>query len=106
MDSSAAPLRASSPHPHKSDPLIMRHWILPAGLGLCALTVGPSRISAQEVPACTVLELRLKDLVSSFHAKRGDVFRAVLIAPVQQGSNQHGAEDVTTLCMERRDEVF
>jgi hypothetical protein len=40
------------------------------------------------VPAGTVLELRLKDLVSSFHAKRGDVFRAVLIAPVQQGSQQ------------------
>jgi hypothetical protein len=36
------------------------------------------------VPAGTVLELRLKDLVSSFHAKRGDAFRAVLIAPVRQ----------------------
>jgi hypothetical protein len=40
------------------------------------------------VPAGTVLELRLKDLVSSFHAKRGDVFHTVLIAPVQQGSHE------------------
>jgi hypothetical protein len=40
------------------------------------------------VPAGTVLELRLKDLISSFRAKRGDIFRAVLIAPVQQGSQE------------------
>ena len=66
----------------------MKHWILPAGLSLCALALGPSRASAQEVPAGTVLELRLKELVSSFHAKRGDSFRAVLIAPVQQGSQE------------------
>ena len=62
----------------------MRHWILPAGLSLCVLALGPSRSSAQEVPAGTVLEVRLNDLVSSLHAKRGDVFHAVLIAPVQQ----------------------
>lgn len=68
--------------------MIMKHWILPVCLGLGALTLGPSRSSAQEVPAGTVLELRLRDPVSSFHAKRGDVFRAVLIAPVQQGSQE------------------
>jgi hypothetical protein len=66
----------------------MKHWILPVGLSLCALALGPNRASAQEVPVGAVLELRLKDLVSSFHAKRGDVFRAVLIAPVQQGSQE------------------
>jgi hypothetical protein len=66
----------------------MRPWILPAVLSLCALTLGPSRALAQEVPAGTVLELRLKDLVSSFHAKRGDAFRAVLIAPVRQDGRE------------------
>jgi hypothetical protein len=68
--------------------LIMKRWILPAGLSLYALTLGPSRASAQEVPAGTVLELRLKDLVSSFHAKRGNVFRAVLIAPVREDGRE------------------
>lgn len=43
---------------------------------------------AQEVPAGTVLEVRLNDLVSSFHAKRGEVFRAVLIAPVEQDGRE------------------
>src|SRR5258708_23712422 len=66
----------------------MRPWILPAVLSLCALTLGPSRALAQEVPAGTVVELRLKDLVSSFHAKRGDIFRAVLIAPVRQDGRE------------------
>jgi LssY C-terminus len=66
----------------------MKRSILPAGLTLCALTLGSSRASGQEVPAGTVLELRLKDLVSSFHAKRGDVFHAVLIAPVEQGGRE------------------
>lgn len=66
----------------------MKRWILPAGLSLCALTLGSSQASGQEVPAGTVLELHLKDLVSSFHAKRGDVFHAVLIAPVEQGGRE------------------
>jgi LssY C-terminus len=68
--------------------LIMRPWILPAVLSLCALTLGPSRALAQEVPAGSVLELRLRDLVSSFRAKRGAVFRAVLIAPVRQDGRE------------------
>src|SRR5258708_6210704 len=89
MESSAVPpFRDSRPHPRRSDPLIMKHWTLPVGLSLCALALGPNRASAQEVPAGAVLELRLEDLVSSFHAKRGDVFRAVLIAPVQQGTQE------------------
>jgi hypothetical protein len=50
--------------------------------------LGPNRASAQEVPAGTVLELGLRDLVSSFHAKRGDVLRAVLIAPVRQDGRE------------------
>jgi LssY C-terminus len=66
----------------------MKRWILPAGLCFCALTLGSSRASGQEVPAGTVLEVRLKDFVSSFHAKRGDVFHAVLIARVQQGGRE------------------
>jgi hypothetical protein len=66
----------------------MRPWILPAVLSLCALTLGPSRALAQAVPAGTVLELRLRDLVYTFHAKRGDAFRAVLIAPVRQDGRE------------------
>lgn len=62
----------------------MKAWILSAGLSLCALTLGSGRLPAQEVPVGTVLEVRLSDPVSSFHARRGDVFHAVLIAPVQQ----------------------
>jgi LssY C-terminus len=66
----------------------MKRWILPAGLSLCALTLGSSRASGQEVPTGTILELRLKDLVSSFQAKCGDIFHAVLIAPVQQEGHE------------------
>lgn len=62
----------------------MKRWTLPAGLTFCLLTLVPSQVSAQEVPVGTVLELRLKDLISSFHAKRGDVFRATLVATVSQ----------------------
>ena len=66
----------------------MRPWILSGVLSLCATTLGPSQVLAQEVPAGTVLELRLKDLVSSFHAKRGDALHAVLIAPVRQDGRE------------------
>lgn len=66
----------------------MRHWILSASLGLCALGLCTSEALAQEVPAGTVLELRLNDVVSSFHAKRGDVFHAVSIAPVEQDGRE------------------
>ena len=66
----------------------MKHSILPFGLGLCALTLCLSRASAQEVPAGTILELRLRDVVSSFRAKPGDLLRAVLIAPVQQRGHE------------------
>jgi LssY C-terminus len=68
--------------------LIRKRWTLPTSLSLCALTLGPSRASGQEVPAGTVLELRLRDLVSSFHAKPGYVFRAVLIAPVRKDGRE------------------
>ena len=68
--------------------MIMKHSILPFGLGLCALTLCLSRASAQEVPAGTILELRLRDVVSSFRAKPGDLLRAVLIAPVQQRGHE------------------
>ncbi|HVH69520.1 MAG TPA: hypothetical protein VNB49_00220, partial [Candidatus Dormibacteraeota bacterium] len=66
----------------------MKRWTSPVGLSLIALTLAPTHASAQEVPAGNVLELRLKDLVSSFHGKRGDVFRAVLTVPVQHDGSE------------------
>jgi len=67
---------------------MMKDWILPAGLSLCGLALGPRLSFAQEVPVGSVFEVRLKDLVSSFHAKRGDLFHAVLIAAVRQDGRE------------------
>lgn len=48
----------------------------------------PSNAQAQEVPAGTILELRLRDTVSSYTAKRGDVLRAVVVASVEQDGRE------------------
>jgi hypothetical protein len=62
----------------------MKSRFFVVSLGLWMLCSCPSQLRGQEVPAGTVLEIRLRDAVSSYTAKRGDALHAVLIAPVQQ----------------------
>ncbi len=62
----------------------MKSRFFVVSLGLWMLGSYPSLLRGQEVPAGSVLEIRLYSPLSSYTAKRGDRLHAVLIAPVQQ----------------------
>jgi hypothetical protein len=55
-----------------------------SSLGLCISGFYCSQSNGQEIPAGTVLEVRLRDAVSSHTAKRGNTLHAALVSPVQQ----------------------
>jgi hypothetical protein len=63
----------------------MKSRLLVVSLGVWMLGSCPFELCGQEVPAGSILEIRLRDGVSSYGAKRGEALHAVLIAPVQQG---------------------